>query len=560
MSIEKILKIDCLRVHKELASFALITLLLVAYFWVPTFTMRWGDDNGLVPLGADIIARGGALYRDLWVIFFPGSCLWLALCFKLFGATWLVCRIVLLATWIAIFWLLVYLCRQLVAGPECYLPAIMLATIGPWQAPLNTFQWDSLLLVLAMTCLSGQLIERQKTWQKKSFALCSSLIGLTGSAAIICYQVVAPAVGVTYAVCAWLLFRRQGAAQATTFAVSAVLASILAFAALTGYLYFSGSLPYMIEDTVFALQKYGDVNAVPYGYSTVYNFMVGRLPFTGTSLWFVLLKLLSALWFWLPCEIVKWAPLVGTAGILTSLASGCGNKFEQQKPVIFIYLSTGLAYFLAELHRAELMRLVWGGQLLIILAVYVLVEVRRKLPQSRLAISLLFTSLALALVVHEAGWQLSFAGQKSRTIETRRGPVNTIADLRIIPVLQKLVPARGKVLVYPYDTIIYFLSETNCPAGVACLQYNLQDERIFHAVLSDMDKSQVDYAVWNISEGNDDWKDGGFPNYQALRPDQLLVEPYLVSNFSMVKSYGNYRLLRRKACHRVGAAAQTGRI
>src|SRR3990172_10065493 len=100
-------------------SAALAAAFLVAFAFQLPFFDRWFSfmDEGHLLLYADLIANGGELYRDATVYPLPGAFWLLAAAFRIFGASNLVARWILVVEFALFVALLFALFRRMAGGP-----------------------------------------------------------------------------------------------------------------------------------------------------------------------------------------------------------------------------------------------------------------------------------------------------------------------------------------------------------------------------------------------------------------------------------------------------------
>jgi len=507
------------------------------------FILRPIEDQGLIPLGADLLTRGGCLYRDMFTVVWPGSYFWLALFFKLFGATWITGRTVLLLTLIGLMAALLLLGRRLIRGPLSILPAVLFTVVATPPAACNFYHWDSLLFFLSSVILQCLTLAGMPGTFWLSFSA-----GLAAGMSTLCYQAGGPAnlAGLLVSGC---LLARQAASWRARFACLLPLLGgfAMVMAAFVSYCLATGTWQDMLNCTLFFLvdKHYSSVNAVPYAAADAYQRLFSALPVAPGTEAIALSKLVIGYMYWFPLEIVRFAPLVVAALIVVYFVRGGSiRQALDHHGELILVLITGSLYWVSELHRPDINRLLWGEPLLIIVTFQALELAHTRIPSLRLAVKLLVSFLVASLAMHTA-LNLAYYAQPSMTIETRRGTVLSLDALSVIPILERLTTPYEKVLVYPYDTGVYFLSGTWFPASQPLLQYHFNSSAQMRRVLADMEASKVRYVIWDLSRGDQSFADHGFA-YEPVGKEQLIIEPYVQENYRMVKAYGRYRLMERK--------------
>jgi len=403
--------------------------------------------------------------------------------------------------------------------------------LGPAMCPYNSHHWDALMFFLLMSLILIGTLESPVP------RLCLAFVaGLTGGLTVLCFQAFVPAVLGSFVTAALLLRATKSPQSQAARTIAVQLMGFLSImVALLLYLSRTKTLPQMMNSTIwFILNQYGPSNEVPYGYSNWVDLLINSYD--------RIAGILAGLSF----EIVVWAPLVVALSAIAWFARtgspGTGNC-KQQRIILWLVLAYGL--WIAELHRPDIKRLFWGSQLLIILTFFFLQQFVYRLRSFRLSLRVICLFILTGLVL-DASWFLKWHRLPACVLDTRRGPVSLSNDLPIVEELQKLTVPYEKVLVYPYDTSINFLTKTCFPSIYPFLQYHYHSPEQIGDTVRDMEKSKVRYVVWNMRVNVDSFKEFGFPNYEPVGRDERIMERYLLENYDSVKLYGHYRLMRRK--------------
>jgi hypothetical protein len=216
-------------------------------------------------------------------------------------------------------------------------------------------------------------------------------------------------------------------------------------------------------------------------------------------------------------------------------AVGARFRWGLVRADILLYWLCGSALWLSELHRKDIIHLVYGSPLWVILFVYFLTEHQRKRARPALhvltitSVSLVFINLSLLLGTH--------------TVATRVGTVKSFGDIPVLPFLNREVSPGEEVFVYPYCPKLYFLGAITNPTPYSIMVYNYNAPEQFHEVIRILDQHQVRYVVWDkmaeklIPEV--------FPGSTQLPPEGLIIEPYLESHYKLVQVIDRYRIMER---------------
>src|SRR5262245_54817922 len=137
-----------------------LALIAVGFvFQLPIFD-RWFSfmDEGHILVYADIITRGGELYRDATVYPLPGSFYLLAWAFRLFGTSNLVARWILVVEFSVLVGLVFVLLRRIVPAGWALAGALLMLPYRIWAFPhWHMYSYSSTALLLLFSSLLGVL-------------------------------------------------------------------------------------------------------------------------------------------------------------------------------------------------------------------------------------------------------------------------------------------------------------------------------------------------------------------------------------------------------------------
>lgn len=486
-------------------------------------------DLGLIPLGSDLLIRGGLIYRDLHTVMLPGSYFILAAIFLIFGSSMLVCQLTLVITILTCTLMVLLIGRRFIASAAVFLPPAFLLVLGTFGNGYNSHHWDSLLLVLTYTYLLLNW-EWSSSASKNSTLLFSA--GIVGGLSVLTYQnQLLPVFAGALAV--FLVSRRKVPGMAWRNLTLVTSGLVTVFTLFLAYLIYTGTAQVMLDNTFFfVLNRYLSVNKVQYAWSNFESVLVGTTSYP----WIVFAAL--------PFGVLKLVPLLVALGFFAVL---CGPrlkraKFEELNPgVIFLYL-IAFALWLAEMHKPDLKRLIFGESLLMICLFYQLSLIQIK--PARFLLSGFQIALAMGLAVN-AGTISSFYSGKIPEYDTARGKVRSLANLTILERLAPLLKPYEMLLVYPYDTGIVYLAKVSIPGGFPVLHYGYHSKEQFEKVLAALDQNRVRFVIRNLAQDKDLFLESGFQGYRHPQASSLIMEPYLKKNYKHRATYSNYELLER---------------
>src|SRR5262245_20384175 len=153
---------------------------LVALAFQLPFFDRWFSfmDEGHLLLYADLIARGGELYRDATVYPLPGAFWLLALAFRVFGASNLVARWILVVEFSLLVALVVPLLRRRAGSRLAWTAVAVMLVYRVWAFPhWHMYNYSSTALLLQLSALLAGL-RFFDSGRRATLALAGLLFGL----------------------------------------------------------------------------------------------------------------------------------------------------------------------------------------------------------------------------------------------------------------------------------------------------------------------------------------------------------------------------------------------
>lgn len=503
-------------------SSSLLLIALGCFAWLSAGQFLPAYDSGLIAIGSDLLLQGKLIYKDLHTIILPGSYYFLALFLFLAGNSIQTCHLIFSLEVVMVALLLLLICRQISLGWLSFLPAAFTCVFGAIVCYYNSHHWDSLLFMLLYTYLVLHFLSAKTPRLFNLF-----LAGVCAGLSVSCYQnqIIPLFCGILF-----LLYLKKSLREVSCIVagVAAVLLPLFLFLAS------NGTMSEMLDDTLgFVLKRYQGVNAVIYGSFINQDLLVGSgsLPFS----------IFACMTF----GLVRLAPVLVSIGSVLWLV--------KMKPVFSIQKNSSLAFllvmafslFLAEMHKPDFTRLVFGEPLILVLLFYLVQQVSL-LSRSVYVVTSLACIFLLVGLAQNAKMQLSFSSNNAPVYMTRRGSVKTYRDMRILDRLNELTSPGEKVLIYPYDTSLIYLSGISIPSRFPVLHYGYHTDQQFKQTISEMEKNKVKYAVWNRLLDDANHADFGFSSYKRVPEDKKIMEPYLKSNYDFIGAFGEYSLFRRK--------------
>lgn len=480
-----------------------------------------GSDEGTLLVEAERIVNGQIYARDFLPGVGPGILYLLAAWFKVFGVSFIAARIYLSLTLLATGGLVLFLSRRL-CGDLWLVPCVLL--MGTYLGLICcgvSHHFDSNFY--ALLAVVSMILWRQK---RTSFLLIIAGVCL-GISTLILQQ---KGVMLLCAILAWILIRRKEEPRwfsAVLFVFTSYLATL---GAALLYFYREGALQALIfDDFIAPLRKYESVNSVTYAHGLFGDgiFELWSALFRHTA-WGNVLSLCLIL----PDLLIAALPL-------TVLLLAIRYRSKTGNPEILLLWFTGYALFLSEFQRTDMPHLIWGSPILIVLFAHLLDRSRTAVARRAgelISISAIFLAICSILVVTLG----------TRTVIARRGAVavlerNAPDELAFLD--RKVNPGED-IFVYPYSPLYYFLSGTRNPTRYSFLLYGFNTSQQFQEVTRALDENQTRIVVWD-TDYIEKTERRLFPGAVHPRPDQLIIEPYLLSHYRQVNNYGGIWIMER---------------
>jgi hypothetical protein len=526
---------------------AMIFLLELLYACRVCLVYRPHIEGGLIPLGADLIVHGMAIYKDHFTVMWPGSYLLLALPYALFGSTWLVTRLTLAITVFAAGLLSFLMLRRHCGLVSSIMPSAILCFVALPCWSINYHHWDAMLFTTCYVFAFDRLVASQ---HKSTLWLC--LAGIAGGLTLSCYQPLLLCIGganVLEAILCWLATRDRQLVLRNFVVLSLwmllFLAANLLYAAVTG-----GWQQFIAQTVLFPLHDYSRINNVSYAANNLFKDFKAPDDAAAKVVAAAILGLAV-----LPWVVVLLAPFVAivSGGLIFAR---CAIDFSRrrvasawdivvQHQFATMMLAVGFASWLVALHRPEIQRLFWGSFQLVLFSFYLLDNVARGQQWKRTLARVLYVGTACGTAVYALS-MLMLVFSPPFLVHSRRGDFASRDQLDIVAAVQAVTKPYEKVLVYPYDTTINYITNTRFPDIHPWLQYNYNSAADMRSSIDDMEASKVRYVIWDTKYNNDTFAQLGWPGYVPVPKQKLIMEPYIEQHFRLVKQYGQYRLMERR--------------
>jgi 4-amino-4-deoxy-L-arabinose transferase-like glycosyltransferase len=458
----------------------------------------------------------------------------LALFFKVLGTTIVVSRGVLLATGLTTAVLLYLLTRQLYRGPFDVLPALFYIVVGIPIWPANSHHWDSNLF--ALLALGAFLLWR--TRQKARYLVATgALCGLTS-----CFMQTKGFLAVLALSLLQLWYHRQGDGKRSKAWADLISIPVGYFGvgAVTVIFFWlnGGAIDLFYANIVWPMTNYREVNLVPYGYLLL-DVMLPRalsmyrqiLP-PGISEGMSILSLG-------PLFVITALPLLILLGV-AAISRDRSRRGQVLSSETLPFWVTGTAIWASEMHRPDLVHLVFGSSLLLVMLFFTMKVLYEDSPRS----GRMGTLTVIASLVLFSAFTVAQALSATVRLETRRGHIWSFNKDRALEFLDRQVREGDEVFVYPYYSMYYFLANVRNPTRYSVLlyQYNTPDQ--FSEVINSLEKKKVPYVL-SFTEGQFHNLMRGFPNYSDPPNEQQLLERFLATRYRVLDTRSGFTILKR---------------
>ncbi len=474
-------------------------------------------DEGTFLQGAARIVQGQVFGRDFMEVMGPATFYWLAGFYKIFGVNVLASRVCLFVTWLMTAFLIHRLCVGI--RSSCRLLPLALIVVTSFSSigvGISHHLDSNCLAFAAVACLDIWAKNRSYWW----LLISGMFTALTA--------LVHPPKGLLLLIAAgawvWAQHREE---HKMAQAVCAFAAGALATVALAACFFaVQGALTDVFTTTfVWPLQHYSAVNKVPYAYGT-FAFNWRGVPLAGPGSY---ITALFACLLMVPCLYVAVLPVL--------LCATLAGRSRLLTPQVALLLSCGFALWLSELHRKDIVHLVFGSPLLIIAGIQLLSRAEAWLSRAFLV---LLAASACALAACNG-----IVGLTAHPVATRVGMIALFQGGEEFAALNAYISPGEAIFAYPYCPSYYFLTQANNPTRFSLLQSGYSTSQQVDEVIHVLESRKVKHVLWDTSF-NQRSLALVFPAALGMPENLLPLETYLHSHYLPVYSRNGFQILERK--------------
>ena len=287
---------------------------------------------------------------------------------------------------------------------------------------------------------------------------------------------------------------------------------------------------------IFPATRYHAVNVVPYAFSLREQYLEPWAAIFLTLCPWPLTEV-AAIVVWLPLVIVTVAPALVAVLTIAHLASKRLRQLAPSGPSRWSYLLAAFALFASELHRPDLIHLVYGAPLLLVVLTGWLAVLRSR-PATVASGVVMSCAVLTALIL------LSPAVGHHQVMNTRRGPVAMAQYDGALEFIQSHVAPGEPVFVYPYYPMYYFLANVRNPTRHSILLYGYNGADEFRAAVQTIESKRVEFVLWDTVVSGENLR-RWFPGYSDPAVDDQVLEAYLESHYRLLETRNGFRILQR---------------
>ena len=207
---------------------------------------------------------------------------------------------------------------------------------------------------------------------------------------------------------------------------------------------------------------------------------------------------------------------------------------------MIICASSGIALWLSEIHRMDLIHLIYGSPALVIL-LFALWNICSKKKRGTYQLGLIMAIIPLLFL---ATFHLIIALSAKQEFVTRRGTVYTYQEDTALKFLHENIPAGSMVFIYPYRPMYYFLANIRNPTRYSHLLYSYNTEAQFNETITALERKRVKYVLLDTLF-DETYLKKIFPKYVQPPDEKQVVEKYLQKHYRELDVRYGFRILER---------------
>lgn len=503
--------------------YCLVALLTGMYLFPSVRILSGVPDEGVYLYAAQRVVEGAIPGRDFVQENAPGAYYWLAWFFRLFGASVMTARMLLLMTGVATALLVFYLARR--AGSRGFTTVVFVVITSIPLMPINSPHYDSNLFALAAFAvfLAGSDSLLRGTPKRWPFFIAGALAGwvsciLQQKGLLFLFAFIA-----TLSV----LYGKR--------AIQPIVLLVLAYAGMLAaeivpYAIW-GALPDLFFSSIKApLSNYQQTNQVTYGFplwTTWFPALYAQFRASASAL--VAAPILVATT--IPFLLILVLPMV--VAILGYLRRP--RVFSRQ---LVPYWIAAYAMWASELHRQDLNHL-RNGCLLLVLLFFVLCERYGTPPFKRAVLAVALGTILMGITT------LNGDLHARQAVPTRRGTLFAQRGDEVLAFLLSHTRPGDYAFVYPYSPMYYFLADLRNPTPLNVI-VDQRDNRLIEETITGLETKKPRYALADTKLLGDGIRTM-FPGFRPPAPKDRVIDRYIDAHYHQVAFEDGFKILERNS-------------
>ena len=415
------------------------------------------------------------LYRDFFSFFTPGSYYFYALVFRVFGDSYLAAHTAL-AVLGAVCSPITYLLARRVCSRQASLlvTGLMTVTAVPWRFVV-IHNWDSTFWAcLALYC-AVRLLESPRVQWAFAAATFTSLTALFEQS---------KGAGLLFGLAAGFLIIILGSQQAKLFTRDQLMAIVLGlcwpFAITAVYFASRHALTSMLASWFWPLQHYSVANRVPYAYDNLTGVARHRIFDSASPGMRLFGMLIFSARTWIP-----YLPLLAVALLVRLTLRRWWRISIGPEWGYYVLVSATIAGLLLSIviARADYLHFIFLQPIFFLVIAWLLDGRGIRHPLFVRIAPVVGFCLSMSLLAMAA--QSLFAARGDHTVVTRRGAITMQGPGTVINYLQAQVGPQERILVYPYQSTYYYLTQTYSPTRFDYYQPGMHTAQQLQEMLAD---------------------------------------------------------------------------
>jgi hypothetical protein len=303
---------------------------------------------------------------------------------------------------------------------------------------------------------------------------------------------------------------------------------LVAVAVIWFYAQAGGLAQLIYANVIWPITNYGRVNGISYAHGIIFyredwaaalKSIVSPVVAIGVANFFIV-----------PLVIVAGLPLL--LGLF-----GLRYKNLAFTRVTLPYWVAGFAFWLSEMHRKDIVHLIYGSPLLMILLVHLYRQLPHRIVRRTLEVIAICT---VSLLIVNAGVVLSAQNR----LTTKRGTLYSFHPSPVLDFLNSHTESGEAIFAYPYCPIYYFLASATNPTRLSILLYHMNTDSQFREAIRTLKRVKVHYVIWDTTFYARAKQ--ALPGLRAPQTEQQIVEAFLMQYYKPLANYDGVQILQRK--------------